>query len=406
MLRFAMNSVKKGSIGQFFIRYKERLEELQEAQFDKGERELQELIDDNNVANYPLPTFTLSILVWAFVLLFPVVLIFDPKSATAENFQIWKIADYYVPMLSTMVIFFVNLRILVPKCFLRKKYLRFFAINAWLLVFVVMCRDYVSFLMHKSSNATVVNFFSDYFLWWRSDFDVWSFVGFFIVLLLVCFICILINIVIRQLIRAFILREKRRTEIVYELNFLKRQLSPHFLFNTLNNITSLIRLDPTLAEKSMTKLSQLLRTMLYQTEDQFITIKEDIEILEEFAALEKLRLDSNFDFSFDVKLENPQIKIEPLLVMPLMENSMKHCVNPNGKSFAHIKIEQNGNDLHFRSENSNFPRKSKNKYNGLGLATFKKRLELMYSGRYIYESKIENDTYISDLHITLNKITT
>ena len=100
-----------------------------------------------------------------------------------------------------------------------------------------------------------------------------------------------------------------------------------------------------------------------------------------YADLEKLRLDESFDFVFDVKLENPNLMIEPLLMMPLMENAMKHCVNPDGKSFAHIFIEQKDDVLYFRAENSNFPRKSKSKSSGLGLATFQKRLELMYKDR-------------------------
>ena len=197
------------------------------------------------------------------------------------------------------------------------------------------------------------------------------------------------------------MREKRRTEMAYELTFLKQQLSPHFLFNTLNNITSLIRFDPGLAENSMTKLSQLLRMMLYQTSDQYISVKEDVEILEKYADLERLRLDESFDLKFEVNLENPQAQVVPLMMMPLMENAMKHCLNPDGISFAHIYIEQKNGELYFRAENSNFPRKSKSKSSGLGLATFLKRLELMYKDRYTYTTKVENGVYVSELKVKL-----
>ena len=95
--------------------------------------------------------------------------------------------------------------------------------------------------------------------------------------------------------------------------------------------------------------------------------------------------------------------IEPLLMMPLMENAMKHCVNPNGKSFAHISIMQAGNEIRFHSENSNFPRKSGRKNGGLGLATFEKRLDLIYSGSYEYSVNIVDGVYISDLTIHLNR---
>ena len=128
-----------------------------------------------------------------------------------------------------------------------------------------------------------------------------------------------------------------------------------------------------------------------------------MEILQKYADLEKLRLDESFDFVFDVKLDNPNMMIEPLLMMPLMENAMKHCVNPNGKSFAHISITQAGDVLHFHSENSNFPRKSSRKGSGLGLSTFEKRLDLIYMGAYEYSVNIVDDVYISDLIIHLKK---
>jgi len=153
----------------------------------------------------------------------------------------------------------------------------------------------------------------------------------------------------------------------------------------------------------MNKLSQLLRMMLYQVKDKYITLKEDVDILQKYADLEKLRLDENFDFVFNVKLENPNLMIEPLLMMPLMENAMKHCVNPNGKSFAHITITQAGDVLHFHSENSNFPRKSSRKGSGLGLSTFEKRLDLIYLDAYTYSVNIVDGVYISDLVIQLKK---
>jgi LytS/YehU family sensor histidine kinase len=143
--------------------------------------------------------------------------------------------------------------------------------------------------------------------------------------------------------------------------------------------------------------------MLYQTSDKYIALKEDVGILEKYAELEKLRHDDRFDFKFEYELENPDYPVEPLLMMPLMENAMKHCVNPDGKSFVHIKIVQKGDELSFVSENSNFPRKAKPNASGLGLSTFKKRLELMYSGRYQYDARVEGDVYRAELKVILKR---
>ena len=215
----------------------------------------------------------------------------------------------------------------------------------------------------------------------------------------VCITSVLYNIVLRQTLKAFLQREKKNVELQYELDFLKNQLSPHFLFNTLNNISALITIDPKRAEESMAKLSKLLRVMLYQTSDATIPITEDLDILQKYAELEKLRLDEKYDMKFNIDLEDENFQIAPLVAMPLVENAIKHSVNPNGESFAHISIVQKGNQVTIETENSNFPRKAKSNAGGLGLATFKKRLELLYPSHYKYETQLDGNVYRSKLEI-------
>lgn len=393
---------RKFGIKGFLDRNKERFAVLQEAQFDRGERELAKLMADEEIKDYPIPTFVLSILIWGFILCFPLVFILDPSSSLTSNVTLQGMVAYYVPLVSTMVIFYINQRILVAKYFFKKRYVPFLVLNALMLFIVIFLREIFSFVMTRTPDDTIGVFFNSYcFSSMRDHFSIWTVFTLFLIWAMVCLISIITSVVMRLIMRAFILREKKRGELEYELNFLKQQLSPHFLFNTLNNIMSLIRIDPALAENSMAKLSQLLRLMIYQTSDKFITIEEDVAILEKYAELERLRHDDQFDFDFKVDLENGKRKIEPLLAMPLMENAMKHCVNPEGKSFVHVFISQSGDEFYFKSENSNFPRKSKPNEGGLGLATFKKRLEIMYSGNYSYQSKVEEGTYISELRIKL-----
>ena len=384
----------KSAFRAFLRRNYERFAELQEAQFEKGEREIIEILGNETDDQYPIPTFVLMILVWMFILLFPLVLLLDPTSLLT-HLSFINLATYYLPLLATFLTFLVNQRYLVPKCFFRKRYVFFFVGNALLLFLSLLGREIFYFLVQRKAEETFLDFVG------HGHLSVWTFVVFLIVLAFICFVCILISMFSRLIIRAFVLREKKRSTLEYELKFLKNQLSPHFLFNTLNNITSLIRIDPDLAEKSMTKLSQLIRVMLYQTGDKYISLKEDVGILEKYAELEKLRHDDSFDFKFEYELENPDCQVEPLLMMPLMENAMKHCVNPDGNSFAHIKIVQKGNELCFNSENSNFPRKAKPNASGLGLSTFKKRLELMYSGRYQYTAGVEGNVYKTELKMQL-----
>ena len=391
----------KSAFRAFLRRNYERFAELQEAQFEKSERELIEIMGDEKDSQYPIPTFVLMILIWMFILLFPLILLLDPTYPMTQ-LSVINLAGYYLPLLATFLTFLVNQRYLVPKCFFRKRYVVFFAGNALILFISLLGREIFYFLIQRKAGEGIVDFFSNAGAV-RGHFSVWTVLVFVIALAFICFVCILISMFMRLIIRAFILREKKRSTLEYELKFLKNQLSPHFLFNTLNNITSLIRIDPDLAETSMTKLSQLIRVMLYQTGDKYISLKEDVGILEKYAELEKLRHDDSFDFKFEYELENPDCQVEPLLMMPLMENAMKHCVNPEGKSFAHIKITQKGDELSFVSRNSNFPRKAKPNASGLGLSTFKKRLELMYSGRYQYNAGVEGDAYKTELKVELKK---
>lgn len=389
----------------FFQRTRNKFAVLQEIGFERNENRLRELLkDERDLVQFPIPLFLPAFLVWLFMLLFPLVLILDPTNALNMSVNIKGLVGFYLPMLSTVFIFILNQKFLVPQLVFKKRYTAYFICNAVLVVATLFIREIAFFVMERSSNEGIGDFFSSYcFSFVKGHFGVWPVISFTILVAFVCVLCVLYNVMFRQIVRAFVLREQKRSELQYELDFLKNQLSPHFLFNTLNNISALIQIDPKRAESSMNKLSQLLRMMLYQVKDKYITLQEDVDILQKYADLEKLRLDESFDFVFNVKLQNPNLMIEPLLVMPLMENAMKHCVNPNGKSFAHITISQNDDVLHFHSENSNFPRKSNRKGSGLGLSTFEKRLDLIYLGSYEYSVNIVDGVYISDLIIHLKK---
>ena len=389
----------------FFQKTRNKLAVLQEMDFERNEQRLRNLLEgDKDLIQFPIPLFVPTLFVWLFLIIFPLVLILDPSNSSSFSVNIRGMIAFYFPLLSTFFIFFLNQKFLVPLCIFKKRYAIYFVANSILVFAALFFREVAFFFIERTSNEGYVNFFKDYcFSSLKGHFGVGTVLTFVILVCLVCLLCVFYQLVVRQIVRAFVLREQKRVGLQYELDFLKNQLSPHFLFNTLNNISALIQIDSKRAESSMNKLSQLLRVMLYQVKDEYITLREDVDILQKYADLEKLRLDESFDFVFDVNLENPNTMIEPLLMMPLMENAMKHCVNPNGKSFAHVSITQSGNEVHFHSENSNFPRKSTRKNGGLGLSTFEKRLDLIYPDGYEYSVNIVDDIYISDLVLRLKK---
>ena len=377
-------------------------EGLQEASFMRSEKYLMDLLkEETKSSNYPIPPFVPLLLIWLFVMLFPLATFLDPAVITSPKINARGVVGFYVPLITTTLIFLINQKFLVPSCIFKKHYIPFVIHNALLVIGAIFVREVAFFLIERNPGEGITYFFTSY-CFSNMKGGHFSFITVILFSILVGFVCgisVLYNIVLRHTLRAFLQREQKSMALQYELDFLKNQLSPHFLFNTLNNISALIQFDPKRAEESMAKLSKLLRVMLYQTSDSTIPIKEEIDILRKYADLEKLRLDSSYDLQFNVELEDENFQIAPLIAMPLVENTIKHSVNPNGKSFAHISIEQKGNTAIFRIENSNFPRKKKSNEGGLGLATFKKRLDLLYNGRYEYKTETVDGTYKATLTI-------
>ncbi|MCF0215644.1 MAG: histidine kinase [Fibrobacteraceae bacterium] len=343
---------------------------------------------------FPIPTVVPIVLAWSILILFP--LIFLNSSPDKQPLELSRLLMYFIPIILSAIVFSINQRFLVGKLFLKKRYFYYVISNVGLLLFLIFIKDAIDFVARNETYHGWKYFFTTYcFSLSRQgqDFGWLSLVIFVLVVVVVCFVSVLFKLSTRQILIAFLHRDQERNKLQYELDFLKNQLSPHFLFNTLNNISALIQIDPKRAEKSMNKLSSLLRVMLYQTADETISVKDDVDILEKYADLEKLRLPENFDLQINVQIENNDFKIAPLIVMPLVENAMKHSLNPKEKCFAHIFIEQKENTFTFISRNTFFPRKSSPKASGLGLSTFRNRLDLIYMGRYRYEAGVKDGVY-------------
>ncbi len=403
-LNFEYMTVKKTTkaVTKFFETKRGTFEGLQEASFMRSEKYLMDLLkEENKSISYPIPPFVPLLLIWIFVLLFPLATFLDPSVITSPKINAKGVVGFYVPFCTTTLIFFLNQKFLVPSCIFKKHYIPFFIYNALLVIGAIFVREVAFFLIERTPGEGITYFFTSY-CFSNMKGGHFSFITVILFSILVGFVCgisVLYNIVVRHTLRAFVQREQKNMALQYELDFLKNQLSPHFLFNTLNNISALIQFDPKRAEESMAKLSKLLRVMLYQTSDSTIPIKEEIDILKKYADLERLRLDPSYKLEFTTDLETEDFQIAPLIAMPLVENAIKHSVNPNGPSFARIKIVQKGNVVEFFTENSNFPRKKKSNEGGLGLATFKKRLELLYNGRYEYKTSVEDNAYKASLTI-------
>jgi sensor histidine kinase YesM len=166
-----------------------------------------------------------------------------------------------------------------------------------------------------------------------------------------------------------------------ELNYLKSQTNPHFLFNTLNNIYSLARDKSDLAPESILRLSQILRFMLYETGGAYIVIEQELKIISDYIALEKLRYDDSLSVSFKYEIENMKQPIPPLLLIPLVENAFKHGVSETrNEPFIDIILAVSQQRLEFVVKNSTekFFGESSVKEN-IGLSNLRRQLELLYT---------------------------
>ncbi len=166
-----------------------------------------------------------------------------------------------------------------------------------------------------------------------------------------------------------------------ELNYLRSQTNPHFLFNTLNNIYSLARDKSDLAPESILRLSKILRFMLYETGGEFISIEQEIKIISDYIALEELRYDETLRVNFNYDIEDMKQALPPLLLIPLVENAFKHGVSETrGNPFVDIHLSVRNRQLVFVVKNSSeeFPAEHSIK-DSIGLKNLRRQLELLYT---------------------------
>ncbi len=185
-----------------------------------------------------------------------------------------------------------------------------------------------------------------------------------------------------------------------ELNYLKAQTNPHFLFNTLHNIYSLAREKSAVAPESILKLSEILRYMLYETGNSRIAIEKEIKILSDYIALEKLRYDETLQVHFQQDIEDMQQGIPPLLLMPLVENAFKHGVaETRHRPFVEIQLSVREDILHFSVRNSAAPPKE-HIPNHIGLPNLKRQLELLFTD-YSLTTGQDQENFTAALRINL-----
>lgn len=189
-----------------------------------------------------------------------------------------------------------------------------------------------------------------------------------------------------------------------ELNFLKSQINPHFLFNSLNSVYFLIDKNNTAARESLHKFSDMLRYQLYELNGAKIPVEREVTYLQDYVALQKLRKDEHYSVVFNSQPDVKGFSIEPLLLIPFVENAFKHISGYTMKSnFVKLNLERSNDHFTFTIENSKEPGRTTGKQGGIGLVNVKRRLELLYPGRYSLHIEDKNDLYTVKLRLKLDE---
>ncbi len=289
---------------------------------------------------------------------------------------------------------YINIMFLIPKLFSKKKYLIYFIA----LVVIILLSIILNLITFDWLTDIV---FPDYYF--VSHFDFLE-IGTFMV------IYILITTLLKLSQSWFELQEvnKRITRIEKEnikseLNALKAQINPHFLFNSLNVIYSQAIKKSNKTPNAIIQLSDILRYVIYDSTKDKVSIETEIKLIEDYIELQKFRIDTTSDIKFEHKVQNENCKITPMLLLPLVENSFKHGIKGElDHTFVNIKLEANINNILFEIENNKGIGETVESEgnSGIGIANIRQRLTLLYPNKNKFD--IEETTTIFKVNMILD----
>ena len=201
---------------------------------------------------------------------------------------------------------------------------------------------------------------------------------------------------------------QRQSELLAEqreakLQFLRAQMNPHFLFNTLNNIYSLAVVRSEKTAPLVLRLSKLLEYVIYDAQKSRMPLAREVSVLEEYISLFQLQFENPREVEFSYQLSRRTILLEPLLLIPIVENCFKHAdFAENDAAFVRLELRVDGKSLQFTAENSFNPlQKQKDRTGGVGLENIRRRLQLQYPNRHRLHTRQEGNCFLLELELEL-----
>lgn len=334
----------------------------------------------------------LHVLAWAILLGLP--LYFVQRFDVGNDF-IWL---YYISNVVSGIIFYLNYLVLVPRFFFNKKKLRYYLTVLGMLVFFFFASNGLNELVFKYVPGQAQSVIAggrengmrkpgppapDKFLG-RPPFRQMHLFNYAFTSMFLVFFSVGLRVLERHSEIEKWQKELEKEKLNSELAFLKNQISPHFFFNTLNNIYSLISINQDDSQKAVLKLSKLMRYLLYESEQGNTKLSNEIEFMNNYIDLMKLRMSEKINLSISFPESYEDKSIPPLLFIPFIENAFKHGISYREKSFIEISMTTKRDSISFRCINSITKSRedSDSGHSGIGLENVSKRLNLLFPGSH------------------------
>lgn len=286
--------------------------------------------------------------------------------------------------------FYLNAGVLIVQLLYKKKYL-------WYTMAIAFCFTVFSFLSFTMLKTFT---YTDSFFTYRKHLPFCVFLFLFI---LACSIAY--KTIKDKMVADNLARDMQHENLKTELSLLRSQVSPHFMFNVLNNMVALARKQSDLLEPSLIKLSSLMRYMLYETGEQKVSLEKETEYLQSYIDLQQQRFGKKLAVNLNVIAADREYEIEPMLLIPFVENAFKHGTGMIDHPQIDISLLAFNNVLQFSVKNKYdaASQEIKDDASGIGLANVQRRLELLYSS-HKHELVIsrDNNTFSVSLQIHLN----
>jgi two-component system, LytTR family, sensor kinase len=329
----------------------------------------------------------IHVFIWLFAIFANV-----PYATITGNMPARQIVSSLIGFLYLMLVFYLFYSILVPRFLDRKKLVAFFACSFLVVLILPFFGYLLLFLARAYFEGSFRAFFRGYSLRMHMS-------GYYPVLTAAVF-----GSFFRAIINWFAAMNQRseadKQRLMAELDLLKSKLNPHFLFNTLNNIDSLIQKNPAEASQALIRLSGMMRYLTYETTSEYVDLGRERDYIMDFIGLNSLRIKSPGDILFQATADM-SLPVAPALFVPLVENAFKFVRFGVKKPAIDIRLFSTGKIITF--EISNYYKQNSSHNNqqssGYGIINLQKRLELIYHGRHKLESRQEENLYTVTLTI-------